>query len=204
VSLACRPTGWSSWSSPSDAVDPGAIRRPTGSIGREMGATNQTYRHRTAPSAAGCIRKGGGRVCESCGCCYTARFRRLVAAGVSWWRYETGQTRAYLHKPDLGTLVDGTKGFDRQLWKILEPIFRPKNPTWAPERRSPSHRKRHAVDRPHRCSLARPSQRIWSVEDGGEPFPPLARGGGMGSRPRYSSERTIAATLTVAAIKLWL
>src|SRR5215213_9852664 len=55
----------------------------------------------------------------------------------------------------------------------------PKRPS---QRRSSPYHKRHALDRSHRITLARPPREVWSVEDGCQPLLPLWQKAGVWDR----------------------
>jgi hypothetical protein len=57
-----------------------------------------------------------------------------------------------------------------------------------PQCRSSPYRKRHALDRSHRITLARPPRVLRVVENGCQPLLPLAEGWGVGSCTQSSAE----------------
>jgi hypothetical protein len=82
-----------------------------------------------------------------------------------------------------------TRRFDRQTVGTSKATpAAPKAREGPSECRSSAYHKRHALDRSHRITLARPPPEVWSLEDGCQPLLPLAEGWGVGSSTKSSAE----------------
>jgi hypothetical protein len=83
----------------------------------------------------------------------------------------------------------GTRRFDRQPMGTFGATPTPKEAKKRPSQcRSSPYHKRHALDRSHRSSLARPSREVWSLEDCCKPLLPLAEGRSVGSHTKSPPE----------------
>ena len=86
-------------------------------------------------------------------------------------------------------LWHGTRRFDRQTVGTLGATPAPSEAKKGPSQcRSSAYHKRHALDRSHRITLARPPPEVWSLEDGCQPLLGLAEGWGVGSATKSSAE----------------